>query len=90
MHEEFNHRDALAALSAEEIASLKQTSDAPGLAHLAGHVLLLCLTGSLVPWMANPALKLLAMTLPASRHIALLALEHESIHGRHSKRHGSI
>jgi fatty acid desaturase len=81
MHEEFNHRDALVALSAEEIASLKQMSDAPGLAHLAGHVLLLCLTGSLVLWTANPALKLLAMTLHGIALISLFALEHESIHG---------
>jgi fatty acid desaturase len=80
MHEEFNHRDALAALSAEEIASLKKTSNAPGLIHLAGHVILLCLTGSLVLWTANPGLKLLAMTVHGIALVSLFALEHESIH----------
>ncbi len=81
MHEEFSHRDALAALSATELSELKETRDVPGLAHLAGHVLLLCLTGSLVLWIANPVLKILAMTLHGIALVSLFALEHESIHG---------
>jgi len=81
MHEEFNHRDALAALSATELSELKETGNLPGLLHLAGHALLLCLTGSLVLWTANPMLKILAMTLHGIALSSLFALEHESIHG---------
>jgi fatty acid desaturase len=81
MHEEFSHRDALAALSATELGELKETSDVPGLLHLAGHLLLLCLTGSLVLWTDNPVLKILAMTLHGVALVSLFALEHESIHG---------
>ncbi|MBL8895815.1 MAG: fatty acid desaturase [Rhizobiales bacterium] len=81
MHEEFTHRDALAALSARELSELKETRDVPGLLHLAGHALLLCLTGSLVLWAADPALKILAMTLHGIAFVSLFALEHETIHG---------
>jgi fatty acid desaturase len=81
MHEEFNHRDALAALSARELSDLKETRDVPGLVHLAGHVLLLCATGSLVLWSVNSAVKILAMTLHGIALSSLFALEHESIHG---------
>jgi fatty acid desaturase len=81
MHEEFTHRDALAALSAAELNDLKETRDLPGLQHLGGHVLLLCITGTLVLWTANPALKILAMTLHGIALSSLFALEHESIHG---------
>lgn len=81
MHEEFTHRDALAALSARELSELKETRDSPGLLHLGGHVLLLFLTGSLVLWVANPALKILAMTLHGIALVSLFALEHETIHG---------
>jgi fatty acid desaturase len=81
MSEEFDHRDALAALSATELAAFKETRDAPGLVHLAGHLILLCVTGSLVLWTANPALKLLAMALHGIAVVSLFALEHESIHG---------
>jgi len=81
MSEEFNHRDALAALSATELAALKETRNAPGLIHLAGHVILLCVTGSLVLWTANPALKILAMALHGIALVSLFALEHEAIHG---------
>ena len=81
MHEEFNHRDALAALSAGELSDLKETRDLPGLLHLAGHAALLGITGSLVLWTANPALKFVAMTMHGIALVSLFALEHESIHG---------
>ncbi|MBL8905769.1 MAG: fatty acid desaturase [Rhizobiales bacterium] len=81
MQEEFTHRDALAALNAKELGDLKETRDPPGLLHLASHVLMLCITGSLVLWSVDPALKILAMTLHGIVLSSLFALEHESIHG---------
>jgi hypothetical protein len=41
----YTHREAINALSDEELTGLKETSDRPGLIHLAGHVALILATG---------------------------------------------
>jgi fatty acid desaturase len=77
----FTHREALAALSAEELVRLKETADAPGLVHLAAHLALLAMTGAAVLYAPNWPLWLLAATAHGILLIFLFTLEHEAIHG---------
>ena len=78
--EGFTHRDALGALSDEELARLKETSDGPGLVHLAGHVALLIATGAAVLLAPNWPLWLAAAMAHGIALIFLFTLEHEAIH----------
>jgi fatty acid desaturase len=79
--ESYTHREAIAALSDDELARLKETSDRPGLAHLAGHVALLLATGAAVLLAPNWPLWIAAATLHGVALIFLFTLEHEAIHG---------
>jgi fatty acid desaturase len=79
--EGFTHREALAALSGEELARLKEASDAPGLVHLAGHVALLAATGTAVLLAPNWPLWVLAVIAHGIVLIFLFTLEHEAVHG---------
>lgn len=81
MSQEYTHRDALAALSASELAALKETSDEPALIHLAGHVALLCATSACVVLAPNLALRIIAMLAQGIALVFLFSLEHETIHG---------
>lgn len=77
----FTHREAIAALKEEELARLKETSDRPGLARLAGYLGLLCLTGFTVLHAPNWPLWLIAATAHGVLLVFLFTLEHEAIHG---------
>jgi fatty acid desaturase len=77
----FTHREAIAALSEEELARLKQTSDAPALFRLAAHLGLLILTGWAVLASPNWPLWTLAATAHGILLIFLFTLEHEAVHG---------
>jgi len=77
----FTHREAIAAMRDGELARLKETSDRPGLMHLAGHLGLLCLTGLAVLWAPTWPLWLLAATAHGVVLVFLFTLEHEAAHG---------
>jgi len=81
MSEDYSHKDAIAALSAEELTALKRLADLPGLFHLAGHVALLVITGCLVLLTPNWPMWIAAMLLHGIILIFLFTLEHEAIHG---------
>ncbi len=74
-----NHRSALAAVGAERIAALSETSDAPGLIRLASHLGLLFLTGAAVlaveSW-ARPLFQFVHGTVL----VFLFSAAHECIH----------
>ena len=78
--EPFTHREAIAALSDEELTGLKETSDRPGLVHLAGHVGLLVATGAAVLLAPNWPLWLAAAVVHGIVLIFLFTLEHEATH----------
>jgi fatty acid desaturase len=79
--EAYTHREALNALSDHELARLKETSDGPGLVHLAAHAGLLVATGTAVLLAPNWPLWLAAATAHGIALIFLFTLEHETIHG---------
>ena len=79
MHAEVTHKEALATIAGEDLAKLKELSDLPGILHLAGHLLLLALTG----WMvlrAHATVWLLASLLHGIVLVFLFTPLHESIH----------
>ena len=76
----YTHREAINALSDEELTGLKETSDRPGLIHLAGHVALILATGSAVLLAPNWPLWLAAAMAHGIALIFLFTLEHEAIH----------
>jgi fatty acid desaturase len=78
---DYSHREALAAIDATELTRLKETSDRPGLLHLAGHVGLLILTGAAVATAPNWPLWFLAALIHGIVLVFLFTLEHEAIHG---------
>jgi hypothetical protein len=45
MEKEVTHKEALALISAGELTRLRSLSDWPGILHLAGHLLILTVTG---------------------------------------------
>lgn len=74
------HREAIAALPAATLADLRQTSDGPGLKHLAQHVGALAVTTLLILyagswWVVAPAMLVQGVLLAF-----LFTLEHECIH----------
>jgi fatty acid desaturase len=79
--DDYTHREAIAALSEEELARLKETADRPGLVHLAGHLGLLVATGAAVLLAPNWPLWLAAALAHGVVLIFLFTLEHEAIHG---------
>jgi fatty acid desaturase len=79
-HEAYTHREALVALSDDELTRLKETSDRPGLVHLAGHAALLVATGTAVVLAPNWPLWLAAATAHGIVLIFLFTLEHEAVH----------
>jgi fatty acid desaturase len=79
-HDVYTHREAINALSDDELTRLKETSDAPGLVHLAGHLALLGATGTAVLLAPNWPLWLAAATAHGIVLIFLFTLEHEAIH----------
>jgi len=79
MQSEVTHKEALAMISGEELARLKELSDAPGVLHLFGHLLLLVLTGWLALRTHGP-LWLLAGLAHGIVLIFLFTPLHESIH----------
>jgi fatty acid desaturase len=78
---EVGHRGAIAAIDAAELVRLKETSDRPGLIHLAGHAALLALTGTGVILAPNWPLWFLAALIHGIALVFLFTLEHEAIHG---------
>ena len=74
------HREAINALSDDELTRLKETSDSPGLVHLAGHAALLAATATAVLLAPNWPLWLAAATAHGIVLIFLFTLEHEAIH----------
>ena len=74
------HREAINALSNDELTRLKETSDGPGLVHLAGHAALLLATGTAVLLAPDWPLWLAAATAHGLVLIFLFTLEHEAIH----------
>jgi fatty acid desaturase len=79
-HDAYTHREAINALSDDELTRLKETSDRPGLAHLAGHLALLVATGTAVLLAPNWPLWLAAALAHGIVVIFLFTLEHEAIH----------
>ena len=78
--EVYTHREAINALSDEELTRLKETSDRPGLVHLAGHVAVLVATGTAVLLAPNWPLWFAASLVHGIALIFLFTLEHEAIH----------
>jgi fatty acid desaturase len=78
--EAWTHREAINALSDDELTRLKETRDSPGLVHLAGHVALLVATATAVLLAPNWPLWLAAATAHGIVLIFLFTLEHEAIH----------
>jgi fatty acid desaturase len=78
--EAWTHRDAINALSDDELTRLKETRDSPGFVHLAGHVALLVATATAVLLAPNWPLWLAAATAHGIVLIFLFTLEHEAIH----------
>ena len=78
--EAYTHREAINALSDDELTRLKETSDGPGLVHLGGHVALLIATGTAVLLAPNWPLWIVAATAHGIALIFLFTLEHETIH----------
>ena len=76
----YTHREAINALSDDELTRLKQTRDLPGLVHLAGHAGLLAATGAAVLLAPNWPVWLAAATAHGIVLIFLFTLEHEAIH----------
>ena len=76
----YTHREAINALSDEELTALKETSNRPGLLHLAGHLGLIIATGSAVLLAPNWPLWLAAAMAHGIALIFLFTLEHEAIH----------
>jgi fatty acid desaturase len=81
MHAEFTHRDALAALSEQELADLKRQSPRPAAMRLLTIALLLALTSSAVLLSPSWPLFLLAAFIHGTLISYLFMLEHEAIHG---------
>lgn len=79
MQSEVTHKEALAMIAGEELASLKELSDAPGILHLSGHLLLLVLTGWSVLVTHEPVW-LLASLAHGTLLVFLFTPLHESIH----------
>jgi fatty acid desaturase len=79
MQSEVTHKEALAMIPGDELARLKELSDAPGVLHLLGHLLLLVLTGWLVLHAHGPAW-ILAGLAHGIVLIFLFTPLHESIH----------
>jgi fatty acid desaturase len=79
-HDHYTHREAINALSDDELTTLKETRDAPGLLHLAGHAGLLAATGTAVLLAPNWPVWLAAATAHGIVLIFLFTLEHEAIH----------
>jgi fatty acid desaturase len=80
MEKEVTHKEALSLISGSELAQLRVLSDGPGLLHLAGHLLLLTLTGFAVMH-TQGASWLLASIAHGIVLIFLFTALHESIHG---------
>src|SRR5690606_14246881 len=78
--EAWTHREAINALSDDELTRLKETRDSPGLVHLAGHVALLAATATAVLLAPNWPLWLAAVTAHGIVLIFLFTVEHEAIH----------
>jgi fatty acid desaturase len=81
MAADYNHRDAIAAIDAAELARLKETSDRPAFLRLSGHLGLLLLTGLAVLNAPSWPLWMLAMLAHGIALSFLFTLEHEAIHG---------
>lgn len=81
MSETYSHKDAIAALSDDELTALKATADAPALARLAAHAALLTATGWAVLWAPSWPLWFLAALCHGVLLTFLFTLEHEAIHG---------
>jgi fatty acid desaturase len=79
MQSEVTHKEALAMLASEELAKLKELSDAPGLLHLAGHLFILILTGTAVLHTAGAAWFLASLAHGIALAFLFTPL-HESIH----------
>lgn len=79
--EGLSHRRAIAALSEDELARLKETADGPGLVRLVGHLALLAATGAAVLLAPSWPLWFAAATAHGIVLIFLFTLEHEAIHG---------
>jgi fatty acid desaturase len=86
-HETYTHREAINALSDDELTKLKETSNAPGLLHLAGHLALLCATGTAVLLAPNWPVWLAAATAHGIVLIFLFTLEHEAVHATAFRTH---
>ncbi len=81
MHQEYTHREAIAALDGSELVALKTTSDGPGLVRLAFHFGWLAATSVVILAAPNVFVLLPALLLHAIALIFLFSLEHECIHG---------
>jgi fatty acid desaturase len=80
MEKEVTHKEALALISAGELARLRSLSDRPGILHLAGHLLILAATGFAVLHSAG-ILWLAASIAHGVVLIFLFTPLHETIHG---------
>lgn len=78
---EVTHREALAALSDAELLAMKDLSDAPGLRHLASHLLALAVTGAAIVWTASPLLLAPLLVVHGILLVFVFTPLHESIHG---------
>lgn len=80
MEKEVTHKEALALISAGELARLRSLSDRPGILHLAGHLMILAATGFAVLHSAG-ILWLAASIAHGVVLIFLFTPLHETIHG---------
>ena len=81
MHQEYTHREAIAALDGGELVALKTTANGPGLVRLAFHFGWLAATSAVILLAPNAWILLPALLLHGIALIFLFSLEHECIHG---------
>lgn len=81
MHQEYTHREAIAALDGDELVALKTAVNGPGLVRLAFHLGWLAATSVVILAAPNFLILLPALLLHAIALIFLFSLEHECIHG---------
>jgi len=80
MHQEYTHREAIAALDGGELVALKTTTNGPGLVRLAFHFGWLAATSAVILAAPNIWMLLPAMLLHGIALVFLFSLAHECIH----------